>query len=285
MKNRWNKVGLQLAACLWLTALAMPVTTWGSSFGIEQSLETGQNSEEDLQVSEVPGEEDDEKAENTDAEEDGESEDDIQADEWKDENESSERISDQVPVDETVTEAETETEEESSAEEETEAMEEAESVLQTIRVVRYGKSEKPLAGVTYRLESVWLADDAEPLVLGGTTDSKGEVLWEGLPQGEYRLTETSTVDGYELLQEPITVIMPRRVTAEDAAAKKLDLSDARYDEAEDSYYFDTAEFQITESQTMAIPMTGGAGVLSNLGLAAAWLLIGMGIAMMQRRFI
>ena len=58
-------------------------------------------------------------------------------------------------------------------------------------------------GLTENEEETWIkipyADRAED----GSTDTNGKLTYSGLPKGTYRFVETKTLDGYNLLSEPV----------------------------------------------------------------------------------
>lgn len=63
--------------------------------------------------------------------------------------------------------------------------------------------QKALEGVTFDL----LDADGNVLVSAATTNSFGQYLFTGLSAGTYYLHETATVEGYELLEEPVQVVI------------------------------------------------------------------------------
>lgn len=94
-----------------------------------------------------------------------------------------------------------------------------------INVHKQDENSKPLQGVTFDLykevpkdtpnaasgtaanglakEKYWLKLNADSLI----TDAKGDISVSGLANGDYYLVETKTVDGYNLLKEPVKVTL------------------------------------------------------------------------------
>lgn len=143
-----------------------------------------------------------------------------------------------------------------------------------ITLHKYDENHKGLAGVEFEItfieksgETTSLADlnytrllkEGESLTK--TTDANGEITFENLDQGTYRITEVSTTEGNTLLAEPITVTLPLTMTQEEVEAYgNVDLSKAKYNEGYDNqYYFFEATYEITNEATFVMPMTGAIG--------------------------
>ena len=129
----------------------------------------------------------------------------------------------------------------------------------------------PLKGVTFELkfikeaEKLTTARDGFTRLLKvggtttGTTDANGYVVFDNLDQGEYQITETKTTSGHTLLKDPIIVTLPITMTKEEAAKNKADTSKATWDAATNKWQFYDCTFEVVNSATFKMPMSGGAG--------------------------
>lgn len=82
---------------------------------------------------------------------------------------------------------------------------------------------------------------------------------ENLDQGTYRLTETKTTDGHQLLAKPIMITLPLEMTdTEVAAMNNIDISKA--DHIDGKYYFYDLTYEISNNATLSLPKTGNNGV-------------------------
>ena len=129
----------------------------------------------------------------------------------------------------------------------------------------------PLKGVTFELkfikeaEKLTTARDGFTRLLKvggtttGTTDANGYVVFDNLDQGEYQITETKTTSGHTLLKDPITVTLPITMTKEEAVKNKADTSKATWDAATNKWQFYDCTFEVVNSATFKMPMSGGAG--------------------------
>ena len=129
----------------------------------------------------------------------------------------------------------------------------------------------PLKGVTFELkfikeaEKLTTARDGFTRLLKvggtttGTTDANGYVVFDNLDQGEYQITEIKTTSGHTLLKDPIIVTLPITMTKEEAAKNKADTSKATWDAATNKWQFYDCTFEVVNSATFKMPMSGGAG--------------------------
>lgn len=135
--------------------------------------------------------------------------------------------------------------------------------------------ETALKGVTFMLEYLEETEktaasaagyaDTRLLKVGesveATTDANGEIVWDNLDQGKYRITETGTVAGHTLLTEPIEVTLPITMTDADAKANKADTSKGVLDKGyTGNWFFYDCLYEVTNSATFKLPMTGGSGM-------------------------
>lgn len=143
-----------------------------------------------------------------------------------------------------------------------------------------GKS--PLEGVTFRCVGQTVPD-----VYTATTDENGEVVFDNLYPDVYTITEIGTVNGHELLPEPLVVEVPMRVTAEYIEQFDVDEDSVIFDpnggedgrEGDGIYYIHSFTYEISNHISLEAPMTGGItgwkvfvpmaaglGILGGLGL-------------------
>ena len=77
---------------------------------------------------------------------------------------------------------------------------------------------------------------------------------------EYLITEIKTVNGMQLLAEPISIAAPMRMTREEAAEWHLDTSDKRkviWSEAEGKYLIMKFTTEVKNTPSFKMPMSGG----------------------------
>ena len=125
----------------------------------------------------------------------------------------------------------------------------------------------PLKGVQFELKFLQSASvQSAPnrlLKVGestkGETDANGNLVFDNLDRGQYQITETKTAEGHTLLKDPITVTLPITMTKEEAIKNKADTSKATWDAYTNKWQFYDCTFEVTNSATFKIPMTGGTG--------------------------
>lgn len=151
--------------------------------------------------------------------------------------------------------------------------------LNMITITKYGKGKRPLAGVTYRL--VRSADGKEVAVR--TTDEDGIATFSDLIPGEYILTEIRTADGYNLLEENITVSVPCQMTEEEVRDSHADMEEAYFDEESQTFCFETVNYDITDSAHFDLPLTGGSQGTLYLLLAVSVVMTAAGWYLFSRK--
>ena len=149
-----------------------------------------------------------------------------------------------------------------------------------------GKS--PLEGVTFRCVGQTVPD-----VYTATTDENGEVVFDNLYPDVYTITEIDTVDGHELLPEPLVVEVPMRVTAEYIEQFDVDEDSVIFDpnggedgrDGDGIYYIHSFTYEISNHISLEAPMTGGiTGWKVFVPMAAGLgILGGLGIYLGRRR--
>ena len=147
----------------------------------------------------------------------------------------------------------------------------------SLKVVKYGDDNKPLAGVKFKL----VGDDGS--VYTGTTDKNGVYTFKELMPQHYVLTETEAPDGYTLLKDNVDVNIPYEVSDQKAKDAKMDTSKAVHDASKDMYYFYDITYNIKNGQAFPVVYTGGDQTMLYIGMAAALAMIGLGGYMVIRR--
>ena len=147
----------------------------------------------------------------------------------------------------------------------------------SLKVVKYGDGDKPLAGVKFKL----VGDDGS--VYTGTTDKNGVYVFKELMPQHYVLTETETPDGYTLLKDNVDINIPYEVSDQKAKDAKMDTSKAVHDASKDMYYFYDITYNIKNGQAFPVVYTGGDQTMLYVGMAAAFAMIGLGGFIFIRR--
>lgn len=110
----------------------------------------------------------------------------------------------------------------------------------------------PLEGVTFKLEK---KVNDEWVNLGEKeTDKDGKLVFSELYKGEYRLTETKTVNNMTLLKDSIAVTLPYQTDTGDA----LTTGNPTYSEDGKDYYMDLT-YTVRNGQVLDSPESGGNG--------------------------
>ena len=147
----------------------------------------------------------------------------------------------------------------------------------SLKVVKYGDNNRPLAGVKFKL----VGDDGS--VYTGTTDKNGVYTFKELMPQHYVLTETETPDGSTLLKDNVDVNIPYEVSDQKAKDTKMDTSKAVHDASKNMYYFYDVTYNIKNGQAFPVVYTGGDQTMLYIGMTAALAMIGLGGYMVIRR--
>ena len=147
----------------------------------------------------------------------------------------------------------------------------------SLKVVKYGDDNKPLADVKFKL----VGDDGS--VYTGTTDKNGVYTFKELMPQHYVLTETETPDGSTLLKDNVDVNIPYEVSDQKAKDAKMDTSKAVHDASKNMYYFYDVTYNIKNGQAFPVVYTGGDQTMLYIGMTAALAMIGLGGYMVIRR--
>lgn len=110
-------------------------------------------------------------------------------------------------------------------------------------------------GNTYMKDVVFSLYDKDGKELNSlTTDDKGEVVFENLPVGEYKVKEKKTDKDYQPLKDPIDVTIPITLTQKEVDSKHVDTTDAV--SYEGKYYFYNQTYEVTNDAKLVLPQTG-----------------------------
>ena len=124
----------------------------------------------------------------------------------------------------------------------------------------------PLEGVTFALTFVEAEQSAsaegyllkEGESISGTTNEEGEILFENLNRGTYRIVETSTVNGHSLLAKEITVTLPIKI-AEDELEEYGQVDTSKGVLYNGFWYFFDCTYAITNDAVFSLPQAGTEG--------------------------
>jgi hypothetical protein len=122
----------------------------------------------------------------------------------------------------------------------------------SISLTKYNSDGKEkLSGVTFELSK---SDGT--VVDSLVTDENGQVVFSLLPAGDYVVTETNTLNGYELLAQPINVTIPLRMSSAEVQEKSADTTAAYYDDGRDEWRFYDLSYEVRNGQVYDLPLTG-----------------------------
>ena len=124
-----------------------------------------------------------------------------------------------------------------------------------------------------------------------TTDGNGEAVANGLPTGEYKLVETKTHEGYNLLTEPVDANLTLDCTT---TWSKKDTFDAtgkliknEYSKTEvknsDGTPYSYAAITIINRKGFKLPTTGGFGTLLFSGIGVLLVVAGVGVLLSLKK--
>ena len=122
----------------------------------------------------------------------------------------------------------------------------------SITLMKEDETGNPLEGAVFNLE-IQNANGGWDQVRTGTSDGNGQVVFDELVFGTYRISELETENGYTLLAEPIIVELP--YSSEDGYTD----ADPTFTRDGVNYYCDI-QYTITNTPTFSLPMTGASGI-------------------------
>lgn len=145
-------------------------------------------------------------------------------------------------------------------------------------------------GLTENEEETWIkipyADRAED----GSTDTNGKLTYTGLPKGTYKFVETKTLDGYNLLSQPVdakltldyTTMWDTSSTYKNGVLVKHKYNTTSYkSNGEDAT--PGAEITIINRSGFQLPVTGGFGTLLFSGIGVLLVLAGVAVLFSMKK--
>ena len=139
---------------------------------------------------------------------------------------------------------------------------------------------------TVSADSKWFA------VMNLTTDENGEAVANGLPNGEYKLVETKTHEGYNLLTAPVDANLTltyitkwdykETFDSNTGELIKHDYSSTKVKNGDDTPY-NYAEIVIINKKGFNLPTTGGFGTLLFSCIGALLVVGGVGVLMSTKK--
>ena len=146
----------------------------------------------------------------------------------------------------------------------------------SIKIVKIG-DDGPLEGVAYKL----VGDDG--MSYSGATDSDGTLIFPDLSGQTYTLTETETINGYQLLKDSIMITIPLKMTDEEVQEKHVDTSKGIYSEEDDCWYFYDLSFKIKDDATLDMPNAGANNKYEWMAGFIAVFLFSTGVIMIAKK--
>lgn len=145
-------------------------------------------------------------------------------------------------------------------------------------------------GLTENEKETWIkipyADRAED----GPTDTNGKLTYSGLPKGTYKFVETKTLDGYNLLSQPVdakltldyTTMWDTSSTYKNGVLVKHKYNTTSYkSNGEDAT--PGAEITIINRSGFQLPVTGGFGTLLFSGIGVLLVLAGVAVLFSMKK--
>ena len=123
----------------------------------------------------------------------------------------------------------------------------------------------------------------------GTTDKDGKLTYTGLPKGTYRFVETKTLDGYNLLSEPVDAKLNQQyetkwttsTTYVDGKLEKNKYSSTTY--TGDAASTTDNPITIINRSGFQLPVTGGFGTLLFSGIGVLLVLAGVAVLFSMKK--
>lgn len=144
-------------------------------------------------------------------------------------------------------------------------------------------------GLTENEEETWIkipyADRAED----GSTDTNGKLTYSGLPKGTYKFVETKTLDGYNLLSQPVDAKLNQQyetkwttsTTYVDGKLEKNKYSSTTY--TGDAASTTDNPITIINRSGFTLPVTGGFGTLLFSGIGVLLVLAGVAVLFSMKK--
>lgn len=147
--------------------------------------------------------------------------------------------------------------------------------LGSISIIKYkGDGNGKLAGVTFTLSK-----PDGTLLDTQVTDASGKVKFSLLPAHDetYIVRETDTVNGYQLLAEPISVTLPLTLSQEELEARGADPDLAYHDEEAAVWRFYDLSYEVRNGTVYDLPLTGAKDSGWRTLIAAVCIVLAFGV--------
>lgn len=123
----------------------------------------------------------------------------------------------------------------------------------------------------------------------GTTDANGKLTYSGLPKGTYKFVETKTLDGYNLLSQPVDAKLNQQyetkwttsTTYVDGKLEKNKYSSTNY--TGDAASTTDKPITIINRSGFQLPVTGGFGTLLFSGIGVLLVLAGVAVLFSMKK--
>lgn len=159
-------------------------------------------------------------------------------------------------------------------------------VATTIKGTKYDDSnlcaDAVKLGLTTNSTEKWIKIKVDTL----QTDANGNASAKGLPSGTYKLVETKTADGYNLLSKPVDAKLNLTYSEAWTTTTKYDekgnqtkstITTPTYTRGEEKVTDPSAEIEIVNRAGFTLPVTGGFGTLLFSGIGVLLVLAGVGV--------
>lgn len=159
-------------------------------------------------------------------------------------------------------------------------------VATTIKGTKYDDSnlcaDAVKLGLTTNSTEKWIKIKVDTL----QTDADGNASAKGLPSGTYKLVETKTADGYNLLSKPVDAKLNLTYSEAWTTTTKYDekgnqtkstITTPTYTRGEEKVTDPSAEIEIVNRAGFTLPVTGGFGTLLFSGIGVLLVLAGVGV--------
>lgn len=163
----------------------------------------------------------------------------------------------------------------------------------SITINKVDDNNEPLAGVKFTLEKSvngeWrqIVNDGS---VDGTfiTDSNGQIVIDEISTGDYRITEVSTLEGYNLLTSSVELTLPYTVDKDnnvvDSNPTYITPTDSESpDKSDDKYdYYNAVTVKVVNTKKTTLPTTGADGKFAVVFIGVVIALAGVGVLMFVR---
>ena len=145
-------------------------------------------------------------------------------------------------------------------------------------------------GLTENEEETWIKIPYADREEDGSTDTNGKLTYTGLPKGTYKFVETKTLDGYNLLSQPVdakltldyTTMWDTSSTYVNGVLVKHKYNTTSY-KSNGEVATPGAEITIINRSGFQLPVTGGFGTLLFSGIGVLLVLAGVAVLFSMKK--